>query len=343
MKRREFITLLGGAAAWPAVVRAQGERVRRIGIMPPGAENDSETQARLAAFRQGLEQLGWREGRNVRFEYRWAQGTPELIKRYAAELVAFAPDLILTGLTPGVQALKRETTTIPILFANVADPVASGLVPSLAKPGGNVTGFTAVEYAIVGKWLELLKELAPNTARVALIGNPEIVFTRSFFRQLESVAPSFGVTPVAAEVRSATEIERAVELLAREPNGGILVVPELTATIHRALIFRLAISNRPSDRLSIPLPGCRRRTCFLRPGSSRPIPRRSPLCGSYSPWHEAVRPSGAGSDQVRIGNQPQDRESARPKSTANAARARRRGDRMTTTVSHRLGIDEQTV
>jgi putative tryptophan/tyrosine transport system substrate-binding protein len=126
----------------------------------------------------------------------------------------------------------------------VADPVASELVPSLAKPSGNVTGFTAVEYAIVGKWLELLKELAPKTARVALIGNPDIVFTRSFFRHLESVAPSFSVTPVAAEVRSAEEIERTVQSLAREPNGGILAVPELTATIHRALIFRLAISNR---------------------------------------------------------------------------------------------------
>jgi putative tryptophan/tyrosine transport system substrate-binding protein len=246
MLRREFITLLGGAAAaWPLAAGAQqGERVRRIGIMPPGAENDPETQARLAAFRQGLEQLGWREGRDIRFEYRWPQGQPELVRRYAAEFVAAAPDLILTGLTPGVQALKRETSTIPILFANVADPVASGLVASLAKPGGNVTGFTAVEYAIVGKWLELLKELAPNTVRVALIGNPDTVFTRSFFRRLESIAPSFAVTPVAAEVRTAEDVERAIEALAREPNGGILAVPELAATIHRALIFRLAIGNR---------------------------------------------------------------------------------------------------
>jgi putative ABC transport system substrate-binding protein len=246
LKRREFITLIGGmAAAWPSMARAQpGERVRRIGIMPPGAENDAETEARLAAFRQGLEQLGWSESRNIRFENRWPQGKPELVERYAAELVAAKPDLILTGLTPGVQALKRMTSTIPILFANVADPVASGLVPSLAKPGGNVTGFTAVEYAIVGKWLELLKELAPSTARVALIGNPDIVFTRSFFRQLESVAPSFSVTPIAAEVRNAEEIERAIASLAREPNGGILAVPELIATIHRALIFRLAVSNR---------------------------------------------------------------------------------------------------
>jgi putative ABC transport system substrate-binding protein len=246
MRRRDFIAgIAGSVAAWPVMARAQqSERVRRVGIMPSGAENDLETQARLAAFRQGLEHLGWREGQNVRFEYRWSQGEPDLVERYVAELVASAPDLILTGLTPGVQALKRKTTTIPILFANVADPVASGLVPSLAKPGGNVTGFTAVEYAIVGKWLELLKELAPNTSRVAMIGNPDIVFTRSFFRHLESVAPSFSVTAFAAEVRGADEIERAIASLAREPNGGILAVPELIATIHRALIFKLAISHR---------------------------------------------------------------------------------------------------
>lgn len=246
LKRREIIALMGCiTAAWPVMARAQRrERMRRVGIMLPGTTNDTETEARLAAFRQGLEKLGWKEGHDVQFEYRWPQGQPELVQRYSAELVASAPDLILTGLTPGVQALKSMTTTIPILFANVADPVASGLVASLAKPGGNVTGFTAVEYAIVGKWLELLKELAPNTARVALIGNPDVVFTRSFFRQLDRIAPSFSVTPIAAEVRNADQIERAIASLAREPNGGILAVPEFTATIHRAFIFKLAVSNR---------------------------------------------------------------------------------------------------
>src|SRR5256885_4446720 len=145
LKRRDFITLLGGAAAWPLAARAQGERVRRIGVMPPGTENDSETRARLVALRQSLELLGWKEGHNIQFEYRWASGNPELIRRHAAELVALAPDLLVTGITPAVQALKRETGTIPIVFANVADPVGSGLVPSLAKPGANVIGFTAVE------------------------------------------------------------------------------------------------------------------------------------------------------------------------------------------------------
>jgi putative ABC transport system substrate-binding protein len=247
MRRRELITLLGGAAAagWPLAARAQpSERMRRIGIIPPTSETDPETQARLAAFRQGLEQFGWKEGRNIRFEYRWPVGDAELIKKHAAELVALAPDLILVGITPGVQALKRETRTIPIVFANVADPVGSGLVPSLAKPDGNVTGFTAVEYAIVGKWLELLKEIAPGIDRVALIGNPEIVFTKSFQRSLEAVAPSFAVKPVAAEVRDAADIERAIDVFAREPNGGLLAVPEFTASMHRALIFRTAARYR---------------------------------------------------------------------------------------------------
>lgn len=245
MRRRELLTLLGSAAAWPVTARAQqGERMRRIGIMPAGVKNDPETEARLAAFRQSLDQLGWREGRNTQFEYKWTGGNPDLIKTHAAELVAWAPDLILTGLTPGVQALKRETSTIPIVFANVADPVGSGLVPNLARPGGNITGFTAVEYPIVGKWLELLKEIVPDTKRVALLGNPDVVFTRHFIRELESIAPSFRVTSFLAEVRSAADIEKAIKTFAREHNGGLLFVPEFTATIHRALIFRLATSHR---------------------------------------------------------------------------------------------------
>ena len=175
---------------------------------------------------------------------RWPAGNTELVKTHAAELVATAPDLILTGLTNGVQALKRETRTIPIVFANVADPVGSGLVPSLAKPDGNVTGFTAVEYAIVGKWLELLKEIAPGVERVALLGNPDVVFAKSFLRSLEAVAPTFAVKLVAAEVRNAADIERALEAFAREPKGGLLTVPAFTASIHRALIFELAARHR---------------------------------------------------------------------------------------------------
>ena len=237
--------LLGGtaASAWSVAVRAQ-QRVRRIAIMLPSTENDPETQARIAAFRQGLEQFGWQEGRNIRFEYRWPAGNPELIKTQTAELVALAPDVILVGITPAVQALKRQTSTIPIVFANIPDPVASGLISSLAKPGGNVTGFTAVEYAIVGKWLGLLKEIAPAIERVALLGNPEVVFTKNFFREFEGIAPSFAVKPIAAEVRNSADIEHAIEALASEPNGGLLTVPEFTASIHRDLIFKMAIKHQ---------------------------------------------------------------------------------------------------
>jgi putative ABC transport system substrate-binding protein len=241
MRRRGFITGVGAAAALRFAAHAQpGARVRRIAIMPPGFRGDTEANARLEAFRKGLDQLGWRENRNIRFDYWWTDGKLETIKKAAGEMVTSAPDLILSGITPGVQALKIETSTIPILFANVADPVASGLVPNLAKPGGNVTGFTAVEYAIVGKWLGLLKEIAPETKRVALIGNPDVVFIKSFFQELQSIAPAFAMMPVAANVRTAANIEQAIEAFAREPNGGLLFVPEFTPTVHRAVIFRFA-------------------------------------------------------------------------------------------------------
>jgi ABC-type uncharacterized transport system substrate-binding protein len=246
MRRREFISFLSGAAvAWPIAVRAQTtERVRRIGVLLGYVDGDPEAKARLAAFRQGLEQFGWMEERNIRFEYRWTAGNPELVKTYAAELVALKPDVILAALTLGVQALQRETSSIPIVFANIADPVGSGIVPNLAKPGGNVTGFTALEYAIVGKWLELLKEIAPTTERVALIAGPDDVFAKSFQRTLEAAAPKLAVTPVAAEGRSALEIERRIEEFAREPKGGLLVVPAQTASLHRAHIFRMADRHR---------------------------------------------------------------------------------------------------
>ena len=195
MKRREFITLLGGAAAsWPLSVRAQQrERVRRVGFMATGTEHDLEFKARFMAFRQALEQLGWNEGSNIRFDFRWPGVDDDLTNAAAAELVALAPDVIVSGITPGVAALQRQTNSIPIVFANIADPVGSKLLPSLAKPGGNVTGFTALEYAMAGKWLELLKEVAPQVKRVAFLHNPKIVFTGNFFRSLTGAAPSLEV------------------------------------------------------------------------------------------------------------------------------------------------------
>jgi putative tryptophan/tyrosine transport system substrate-binding protein len=206
--------------------------------------DDPEAKARLGAFRQGLEQFGWREDRNIRFEYRWTAGNPDIVKTYAAELVASTPDVILTGVTSGVQALQRETHSIPIVFANIADPVGSGIVPSLAKPDGNVTGFTALEYAIVGKWLEVLKEIAPGIERVALIGGPDDVFAKNFQSTLEAIAPSLAVKAIAAEVRSAADVERTIDAFAGEPKGGLLVVPAITASLHRAIILRTADRHR---------------------------------------------------------------------------------------------------
>jgi putative ABC transport system substrate-binding protein len=245
MNRRRLITLLGATAASPLAARAQiGERVRVIGFMGPQTESDPETRRRVEAFRDGLEQRGWKEGRNVRFDFRWPGADLVLIKAHAAELLASGPDLIVCGITPGVQELQRQTRSIPVLFANIADPVGSGLVGSLAKPDGNVTGFTAVEYAIVGKWLELLKEIAPRTERVALTHNPDVIFSKNFVRSLQEAAPAFGVHVVPAETRNAVDIEHALDAFASEPNGGLLVVPEFTASTYRALIFRKALEHR---------------------------------------------------------------------------------------------------
>ena len=247
--RRGFMTLVGAVAAasslGPLVAHAQPERVRRVAVMLSSSDaRDPEMQARFAAFREGLAQAGWNEGRNIRFDFRWPGMDARRINKEAAELVALAPDVILTGLTPAVAAMQRLSRSIPIVFANVADPVGSGLVPSLAKPGANVTGFTAVEYAIVGKWLELLNEIAPRVKRVAFLHNPKIVFTSSFFRSLAAAAPSFGVSPVAAPVRDAADIERAIAELARETDCGLVAAPEGTMSAYRPLIIELAARHR---------------------------------------------------------------------------------------------------
>ena len=217
--------------------------MRRVGVMLGSNERDPEIRARFAAFRQALDQVGWTEGRNVQFDFRWPGLATERIYADAAELVGLAPDVILTSLTPVVAALQRLTRSIPIVFANIADPVGSGLIPSLTT-GGNVTGFTALEYAMAGKWLELLKELAPLAGRVAFLHNPDIVFTGNFFRSLASVAPSFAVTPIAAETRDAAAIERAIDAVATDPSAGLLVAPEVTMTIHRKLIIERAAHYR---------------------------------------------------------------------------------------------------
>jgi putative ABC transport system substrate-binding protein len=241
MRRREFITLIGGAAAWPLAARAQqGERLRRIGVLTNLAADDAEGQARITAFLQGLQQLGWTDHHNVRIDYRWGAGDADRIRRYAAELVALAPDVILTSGAPAVAALQRVTRTVPIVFGSVIDPVGAGFVESLARPGGNITGFTVFEYGISGKWLELLKEIAPGVTRVAVIRDTAIAAGSGQLGALQGAAPSFGVELRPIDVHEAGEIERAVAAFAGSPNSGLIVTGSALAVVHRNLIVGLA-------------------------------------------------------------------------------------------------------
>ena len=244
MNRRRFITLLGGAvAAWPrAALAQQGERVRRVGVLMNLTAEDREAQRRVTAFVQGLQELGWTDGRNVRIETRWGASDPERNRRYAAELVALAPDVILAAGTPVLVALQRESRSIPIVFASIVDPVGAGFAERLSRPGGNATGFTLFEYAISGKWLELLKELLPSVTRVAVIRDPVITQGIGQFAAIQAVSPPFGVelSPIGV---GDNEIERAVERFAQEPNGSLIVTAGSTA-IRRDLIIALAARHR---------------------------------------------------------------------------------------------------
>src|SRR5215468_10836614 len=243
MRRRELITLLCGAAVWPLAARAQQpERMRRIGVLMGYAENDWEAQAWLAAFREALQKLGWTEGRNVRIDTRWSRADTEMMKRFAQELVALQPDLILSQVTPTTAALLQQTRTIPIVFAMVADPVGSGFVANMSRPGGQVTGFTTLEGSLGGKWLELLKEVAPRIARVAVLFNPTTAatFAEYFLNPLKAASAFFGVEVVAAPVHDTTELESVIARQAREPNGGLIVLPEAFLIGHRAEVTSLA-------------------------------------------------------------------------------------------------------
>jgi putative tryptophan/tyrosine transport system substrate-binding protein len=250
MSRREFITLIGGAAAsfvsGPLAARAQpAERLRRIGVLMSTPASDPDAQLRIAAFRKGMRDLGWVEGRNYRIELRWAAGDADLMRNLAKELVQMAPDLILANSTPVTVALREQGHSVPVVFVQVTDPVGQGLVASLARPGGNLTGFTSFEFSIGSKWLEMLKVVAPQVTRVALIFNPETAPYAGLFRQpVEAAAPAFDVTPMMAAARDAGEIERVVDALARQPGGGLMVLPDVTTMNHRDLIIALAARHR---------------------------------------------------------------------------------------------------
>ena len=245
MRRREFITLLGGAAAWPLATNAQPSvRVRGIGIFMNLASDDAEGQSRNAAFLQGLQELGWAVGRNVRIDTRSTAGDAERIRRYAAELVALAPDVILASGGQVVGGLLQATRTVPVVFTQTPDPVGAGFVASLAQPGGNATGFTQFEYGVSAKWLELLKEIAPRVTRTAVLRDPTIPEGIGQFAIIQAVAPSLGVELRPIDVRNAPEIEQAVTVFARGANGGLIVPASGLANVHRELIITLAARHR---------------------------------------------------------------------------------------------------
>jgi len=233
VKRREFITLLGGAAGWPLAARAQQpEQVRRIGVLVATAADDPAYQARIAAFLQSLAQLGWTDGRNVRIETRWATSNADDLRRHAAELAVLAPDVLVAATGTATAApLLQATRTVPIVFVNVIDPVGAGFVASLARPGGNATGFTLFEYGLSGKWLELLKQIAPGVTRAAVLRDPTIASGIGQFAAIQAVAPSLGVELSPIDSRDGPEIERAVTAFARFGNSGLIVTPSRGPTV----------------------------------------------------------------------------------------------------------------
>jgi putative ABC transport system substrate-binding protein len=247
VNRRTVITLLGGAAAaWPLVIRAEpADRMRRVGVLMGVAEDDPEGQARVAAFRQGLSDLSWADGRNVHIDYRWAAGDADRIRAYAAELVALAPDVLVGNGTSPLRALRDATHSIPIVFILVNDPVGQGFITNLARPGGNITGFSFLEYSMIGKSLELLRQLAPNVHRLAIMFNPTTApHYNVFLRSLENVPPPSPLEIKAAPVGNQAEIEQAVAKLAQEPGAGLLVPPDTYTVVHRGLIISSAAQHR---------------------------------------------------------------------------------------------------
>jgi putative ABC transport system substrate-binding protein len=245
LKRREFITLLGGTAAWPLAARAQrSDTIRRIGVLMNLTADDPEGQARIAAFHKGLQEWGWTLGRNARIDVRWGAFDADISRRYAAELVGLAPDVILAAASAAMGALQQTTRTVPIVFVGIVDPVGAGFVESLARPGGNTTGFTPFEYGLSGKWLELLKEIAPGVKRAAVLRDPAVGSGVGQYAIIQAVAPSLGVELRPIDAREPAEIERAIVTFAQVPNGGLIFVASPSGLVHRNLIITLAARHR---------------------------------------------------------------------------------------------------
>jgi putative ABC transport system substrate-binding protein len=246
MRRREFITFVGCAAAWPLTARAQqAQKVPLVGALMPFEKGDEEAERRQSAFQNGLEQFGWRNGQNIRIEYRWAGGDPNRYQSHAAELVGLAPGVILANATPVLAAVRAQTHTIPIVFVQVIDPVSRGFVNSLARPGGNITGFTNFEFPMGGKWVEMLKEIAPQVKSTAVLFNPDTApYGGPFFQQIKASASSLSVEAVEAQVKNGTELTKAVEESAVKLSGSLIILPDTYTTVHRDSIIELAGRHR---------------------------------------------------------------------------------------------------
>ena len=302
--RRQFIFVLGGAIAWPLAARAQqAERTRQVGVLVPLAEDDPDMKADLVGFREGLARLGWSEGRNISIDARFGGGNSERIKIFAKELVALKPDVILAQSTSVAATLQQETRAIPIVFVNVSDPIGSGFIASLARPGGNLTGLQLYEEGIIGKWLAMLKEIAPNLARAALIANPKTTPFEYFQRSAQSIVHSLAIELVPIPVENAADIERAIESFARIPDGGMVLPPDSTITFNRELIVTLAARYRLpavySSRFFVAEGGLMSYGTLRRELSASGVP-----CRPYSARRKGRGSSRAGPNQIRNDCQP---------------------------------------
>jgi len=325
MRRREFIGLIGGAtAAWPLAVQAQErERIRQVGILSQYREGDAEGEASIAALQRGLQDLDWKEGRNIHFEIRWAAGDPNKARASAKELIGMAPDVIVPSSNLVTTIVQQETRTIPIVFILVGDPVGSGYVASMAHPGGNITGFAVLENEIAGKWVETLREIAPQVSRVGFIFHPETPANVGLLHAAESAAPS-AVKVVPLGVHDRAEIERIVAAFAAEPGSGLIAAPHAITFANRDFIVDLAEFSASGG---LCVSGFRHqwRPRLLRDQSNRAMATGRVLCRSRSQGRQARRLAGAISHKIRTRRQHQDCQGAGPQRPAKSARARRRG------------------
>ena len=287
MNRREFIAGLGGAAAWPLVARAQPERVRRIGVLMSLAEGDTEGQQWISIFRQGLGELSWVDGRNLNVQYRWAAGNLETARVHAADLIAMKPDVVLAQSTTALIALKEKTGTIPLVFVNVTDPVGLGFVASLARPGGNITGFSNYEPLMVSKWLELLKQISPRLTRLLVVWHAPTTPSKELVSVVETMAKHFAVRVSITPVGDTAELESVVTAFGREPNGGVLVLPGSFIAANRDLIVRVATINRLPAIYPFPFFVASGGLASYGSAHTRSVPTLRVVCRSHPQRYEA--------------------------------------------------------